>query len=1257
VGDGFHLFKQGTANRRATRALASRRNASEEDAEFEVEGAAKAVQRLGAASVMAMSVFAGVEGVVEPAEAAAPATEISRPGQTLPEGVSLPEPTKRVAPAPAKDAAKAKPTAVASKTAVKPAATKAAQPLAASLDNFSDDFKINLKSAPTPIKAAPVKNAPTPLPAAVTSVARKNYDEDVLISNIRGEAKKGTKKGVINGVTKSPTPVYAAAAGGVGAAVAGIFSLGAKGGAAKGAAGAGKAAASAAKGMTATDAAEAAAVVVAGGAAGETGKSIVKKASRVINVRKTPEGEIPLPAQLITAASLPAGLIGTLVGGLSAVSTEASRPPDAKAEADMIEKVVEAPKVAETKSFIAVASAAPAVESEEIAAAKAEKAAAAEAAKAAKAAKAEAAKAEKAAAAEAAKAEKEAKAAATQAEREAKAEAAKAAKEAAQAQKEAAQAQKEMSKAVATIKVLDAQEDAEDAAAAAAKAEKALQTAAINDLDVALQKRLAAQAPSATDAAKAKPAKAGAEAASDATKDYKSELGSSLSGLSYDAITDKYDDYYKIRERYADDDDSEDPYAGKRFDAPKRTAPAVTARAAPSAPKFNFALPSIDLKLPELPAIESGADSKAEDAKAAKKAEAEAKKKEAEAEAEAKKKAEAEAKKKEAEAEAEAKKKAETEAKKKAEAEAKKKAEAEAKKAEAAKKVEPVKIVAAPAMSSASNDLGFDFSSLSKSMESTPSAPKPKTDKEEAKAAKKAAEAAKKAEAEAKKAEAAKKVEPVKIVAAPAMSSASNDLGFDFSSLSQYMESTPSAPKPKTDKEEAKAAKKAAEAAKKAEAEAKKKAEAEAKKAEAAKKVEPVKIVAAPAMSSASNDLGFDFSSLSQYMESTPSAPKPKTDKEESKAAAQAAAKAKKEAEAAKKEAAKKEAETKKAAAKAAAEQAKAERAAAKADKKPFAKPAKPAKREVVKNKPSFTKSKGSTEFKPFAGAYRPVAAEKTSLPGQKVDVNAIIDSQDAKADATLAKANVETGDFLNISPEAGFGIAATLAFVYETENKKFEEKRKAAMNAPKSTPSKPVGSGGESTTEGWFSGFLSSLVKDGAKTTVKKATPSAAQKSEPAKNATQAQQWIDKWLTSSSDPSKDAQKWIDKWSSSRPAAPKAEAPEAKAETPKAEAPKAKAEAPKAEAPKAPKSDPAKNAQEAQAWIDKWSSSVKTTTTAATTTTTTTATKATKSDNLTADQRTAAEEWIKKWRADGRPTDESRFGDAKKWLKEHNFEE
>jgi len=41
---------------------------------------------------------------------------------------------------------------------------------------------------------------------------------------------------------------------------------------------------------------------------------------------------------------------------------------------------------------------------------------------------------------------------------------------------------------------------------------------------------------------------------------------------------------------------------------------------------------------------------------------------------------------------------------------------------------------------------------------------------------------------------------------------------------------------------------------------------------------------------------------------------------------------------------------------------------------------------------------------------------------------------------------------------------------------------------------------------------------------------------------------------------------------------------------------------------------------------------------------------------LTADQRAAAEAWIKKWREDGRPTDESKFGEAKVWLKEHNFE-
>ena len=64
------------------------------------------------------------------------------------------------------------------------------------------------------------------------------------------------------------------------------------------------------------------------------------------------------------------------------------------------------------------------------------------------------------------------------------------------------------------------------------------------------------------------------------------------------------------------------------------------------------------------------------------------------------------------------------------------------------------------------------------------------------------------------------------------------------------------------------------------------------------------------------------------------------------------------------------------------------------------------------------------------------------------VDIEALLASQDAKADAILAKANEDSGDFLNLSAEAAVGIAGTIALVYETENQKFEAERKAAMNA-----------------------------------------------------------------------------------------------------------------------------------------------------------------------------------------------------------------
>ena len=52
----------------------------------------------------------------------------------------------------------------------------------------------------------------------------------------------------------------------------------------------------------------------------------------------------------------------------------------------------------------------------------------------------------------------------------------------------------------------------------------------------------------------------------------------------------------------------------------------------------------------------------------------------------------------------------------------------------------------------------------------------------------------------------------------------------------------------------------------------------------------------------------------------------------------------------------------------------------------------------------------------------------------------------------------------------------------------------------------------------------------------------------------------------------------------------------------------------------------------------------------------TTTTRKVTSDNLTAEQRAAAEAWLKKWREDGRPTDETKFDEAKTWLKQHNFD-
>ena len=473
-------------------------------------------------------------------------------------------------------------------------------------------------------------------------------------------------------------------------------------------------------------------------------------------------------------------------------------------------------------------------------------------------------------------------------------------------------------------------------------------------------------------------------------------------------------------------------------------------------------------------------------------------------------------------------------------------------------------------------------------------------------------------------------------------------------------------------KADAEAAKKAdAEAAKKAkaDAEAAKKAAAEAAKAEAAaKKAESAKKPMAAAPAAGSSDLGFDFGSLSQYMESAPATPKaPKADNASAAAGQKAAEKiAKQQKEAAKKaEAAAKKAEA--AAKKAQAqEEAAAARAAAKAEmaaKKAAGKSAeKPtySKRTVEKKaKPTFTKSARDGKFAPFAGTYKTTVVEKEALPGVPVDFDAIVDAQEPKAEAILAKANDKSGDFLNISGEAGFAIAGTIALVYETEDKKFREQ---AKNAKMPAPTKTNAPSGESTTEGWFDAALKKYMnKDGsapkpkpvaaAPKPVAAAPKPAVPKSDPVKNA------------------KEAQSWMDKWSASKPKPAAAAAP---------------APAPAAPKPAAPKSDPVKNAKEAQSWMDNWERKVKPTAAAAPTpvaapaptpvaapaptpvaaapkpvptpTVSTTTTRKVISDNLTAEQRAAAEAWLKKWREDGRPTDETKFDEAKTWLKQHNFD-
>jgi|AntAceMinimDraft_11_1070367.scaffolds.fasta_scaffold19620_2 hypothetical protein len=119
-------------------------------------------------------------------------------------------------------------------------------------------------------------------------------------------AVKGGKGFVIDNEASRPKTRLAALSTSAGALGAGLFGLGklAGAGAAKG--GATKAVAASA---TSADVAEAVAVLVAGGAVGQTGTSVITKNSRIRKIYATPEGELPLLAQAAVGLSVPASLL------------------------------------------------------------------------------------------------------------------------------------------------------------------------------------------------------------------------------------------------------------------------------------------------------------------------------------------------------------------------------------------------------------------------------------------------------------------------------------------------------------------------------------------------------------------------------------------------------------------------------------------------------------------------------------------------------------------------------------------------------------------------------------------------------------------------------------------------------------------------------------------------------------------------------------------------------------------------------------
>ena len=216
-------------------------------------------------------------------------------------------------------AAAPKPAAAPKAAAPKPVKSAPVAAAKSSVSSGARGFSDRPEAAPA-VAAAPAKNAvvkSVPVPITNNSAAKpesgKTAKADLV--EVKYEVPKASKggKGMVLNNDKARPKSKLAAFGAAGAGLGAAFTFGkaagvgaAKGGAAKAAAGASSA-----------DVAEAAAVFVAGGAVGQTGTAVITKASRIRKIRKTPEGELPLPLQAAVALSIPGGFVIALLGVLA----------------------------------------------------------------------------------------------------------------------------------------------------------------------------------------------------------------------------------------------------------------------------------------------------------------------------------------------------------------------------------------------------------------------------------------------------------------------------------------------------------------------------------------------------------------------------------------------------------------------------------------------------------------------------------------------------------------------------------------------------------------------------------------------------------------------------------------------------------------------------------------------------------------------------------------------------------------------------